>query len=242
MSSEKVRAKLSLRCSTAATQVPSRKVGLDNYGDRLNSHIQVASTTRDPRLPNFCAAPCEKKLLSIGKCKAHSPGLAAVASPVQGSAARPHQISPVTVELTKPLQDGPVPYLVDAACSIAPCLDASLPAVTEQACSLLLLHLLKVYRTCRKLSKCALGHKEPAHVPHCAGSPSEPPAAPTGFAKASAFLTSYFPVWVAVACTAAVMHPPLFLWFKKDYVTAGLALTMLAMGTTLGLEVRPNLC
>lgn len=72
------------------------------------------------------------------------------------------------------------------------------------------------------------------------GSPSEPPATPTGFAKASAFLTSYFPVWVAVACTAAVMHPPLFLWFKKDFVTAGLALTMLAMGTTLSLEDFQN--
>lgn len=36
------------------------------------------------------------------------------------------------------------------------------------------------------------------------------------------------------------MHPPSFLWFKKDYVTAGLALTMLAMGTTLSLEVRPQ--
>ena len=57
------------------------------------------------------------------------------------------------------------------------------------------------------------------------------------FAKISAFLTSYFPVWVAIACVAAVVHPPSFLWFKKDFVTAGLALTMLAMGTTLSLEV-----
>lgn len=54
----------------------------------------------------------------------------------------------------------------------------------------------------------------------------------------SAFLTGYFPVWVAIACIAAVVHPPSFLWFRKDFVTAGLALTMLAMGTTLSLEVR----
>lgn len=44
-------------------------------------------------------------------------------------------------------------------------------------------------------------------------------------------------MWVAIACVAAVVHPPSFLWFKKDFVTAGLALTMLAMGTTLSLEV-----
>ncbi|KAL3155679.1 hypothetical protein ABBQ32_012705 [Trebouxia sp. C0010 RCD-2024] len=60
------------------------------------------------------------------------------------------------------------------------------------------------------------------------------------FAKVSAFLTSYFPVWVAIACVAAVVHPPSFLWFKKDFVTAGLALTMLAMGTTLSLEDFQN--
>ena len=92
-----------------------------------------------------------------------------------------------------------------------------------------------------KFQRMCFRHKEAPHITHCAGSPSEPPAPPTGFAKASAFLTSYFPIWVAVACTAAVVHPPLFLWFKKDYVTAGLALTMLAMGTTLSLEVRSNL-
>lgn len=62
------------------------------------------------------------------------------------------------------------------------------------------------------------------------------------FAKVSAFLTSYFPVWVAIACIAAVVHPPSFLWFKKDFVTAGLALTMLAMGTTLSLEVPTPVC
>lgn len=88
-----------IRCSRAATRTLNRKFGLVSYGDRLNSHVLLARTTRrcDPRLPNFCAAPCAQKRLSIGQCKAYSPGLAALASPVQGSAARPHQTSPVTV-------------------------------------------------------------------------------------------------------------------------------------------------
>ena len=64
-----------------------------------------------------------------------------------------------------------------------------------------------------------------------------PPEATSNSAKLAASLANYFPVWVAIACVAAVLHPPSFLWFKKDYVTAGLALTMLAMGTTLSLEV-----
>jgi hypothetical protein len=115
--------------------VPSRQLGLDSDDDRLSSHVLVAKTTGDPRLLSFCAAPCAQKQLSIGICKAHSPGLAALASPVQGSAARPHLTSPVTVELINPLPADPVLYLVDAACSIAPCLDASLPAMAEQACS-----------------------------------------------------------------------------------------------------------
>lgn len=59
------------------------------------------------------------------------------------------------------------------------------------------------------------------------------------FAELSALLTNYFPVWVAIACMVAVLYPPSFLWFRKDYVTSGLALTMLAMGTTLSLEVGP---
>ena len=51
-------------------------------------------------------------------------------------------------------------------------------------------------------------------------------------------LTNYLPVEALGGCLLALWHPPLFLWFKKDYVTGGLALTMLAMGTTLTLQVR----
>ena len=64
-----------------------------------------------------------------------------------------------------------------------------------------------------------------------------PPEAKSDSAELAASLANYFPVWVALACIAAVLYPPSFLWFRKDYVTAGLALTMLAMGTTLSLEV-----
>ena len=79
----------------------------------------------------------------------------------------------------------------------------------------------------------------PSNVGTSAGNaPEQLPAALSESAQISAFLTSYFPVWVAIACIAAVIHPPTFLWFRKDYVTAGLALTMLAMGTTLSLEVN----
>ena len=67
--------------------------------------------------------------------------------------------------------------------------------------------------------------------------PQPQPANQSEFAKLSAVLTNYFPVWVAIACVVAIAYPPSFLWFRKEYVTSGLALTMLAMGTTLSLEV-----
>jgi len=36
-----------------------------------------------------------------------------------------------------------------------------------------------------------------------------------------------------------MVQPSSLTWFKKEYITKGLALTMLSMGTTLTLEVIP---
>lgn len=47
-----------------------------------------------------------------------------------------------------------------------------------------------------------------------------------------------FPLWLVLGATSAMLHPPSLAWFRKDYTTRGLALTMLAMGTTLTVEVR----
>ncbi|KAK9842367.1 hypothetical protein WJX84_007287 [Apatococcus fuscideae] len=54
--------------------------------------------------------------------------------------------------------------------------------------------------------------------------------------RLSTSLANWFPLWVAAGCLLALWHPPVALWFRKDYVTAGLAITMLAMGTTVTLQ------
>ncbi|CAK0787032.1 hypothetical protein CVIRNUC_010248 [Coccomyxa viridis] len=45
-----------------------------------------------------------------------------------------------------------------------------------------------------------------------------------------------FPLWLVIGATSALAHPPSLAWFKREYITKGLALTMLSMGTTLTLE------
>ena len=42
---------------------------------------------------------------------------------------------------------------------------------------------------------------------------------------------------MASGALLGLARPAAFAWFSKDYITAGLALTMLAMGTSLTLEV-----
>ncbi len=39
-----------------------------------------------------------------------------------------------------------------------------------------------------------------------------------------------------------MVHPPSLAWFKREYITKGLALTMLAMGTTLSPQVCYPVC
>lgn len=53
----------------------------------------------------------------------------------------------------------------------------------------------------------------------------------------SATVANLFPVWLVLAALLALWKPSLFLWFQKDYVTGGLALTMLSMGTSLTIDV-----
>lgn len=52
----------------------------------------------------------------------------------------------------------------------------------------------------------------------------------------SSTVANLFPLWLIFAAMLALWKPELFLWFQKDYVTAGLAITMLSMGTSLTLE------
>jgi BASS family bile acid:Na+ symporter len=49
-------------------------------------------------------------------------------------------------------------------------------------------------------------------------------------------LTNLFPLWVVAASGAALWHPPLFTWFGKQAIIAGLAVIMLGMGITLRVE------
>jgi len=51
-----------------------------------------------------------------------------------------------------------------------------------------------------------------------------------------AFLTNAFPVWVLLASLLALWRPWLFTWFSGPLITGGLAVIMLGMGLTLGLE------
>ena len=48
-----------------------------------------------------------------------------------------------------------------------------------------------------------------------------------------------FPLWLVIGATAAVVRPSSLTWFKREYITKGLALIMMVMGTTLTLEVYP---
>jgi BASS family bile acid:Na+ symporter len=51
--------------------------------------------------------------------------------------------------------------------------------------------------------------------------------------KILARLTTAFPLWVLLASIAALIHPPLFTWFRGPLITMGLGVIMLGMGVTL---------
>ncbi len=45
-----------------------------------------------------------------------------------------------------------------------------------------------------------------------------------------------FPLWVLAACTASLLNPELFTWFRGEAIIVGLAVIMLGMGITLSLD------
>lgn len=49
-------------------------------------------------------------------------------------------------------------------------------------------------------------------------------------------ITKLFPLWVLLAGTLALIHPPLFAWFSGNLIVWGLAVIMLGMGLTLSLD------
>jgi BASS family bile acid:Na+ symporter len=49
-------------------------------------------------------------------------------------------------------------------------------------------------------------------------------------------LTNLFPIWVLAGGVLALIHPPLFTWFRKDAIVWGLAVIMLGMGVTLSVD------
>lgn len=55
--------------------------------------------------------------------------------------------------------------------------------------------------------------------------------------KLATAMANYFPAWLVLVSGAGLMHPPLLSWFQQEYVPPCLALTMLAMGTSITLEV-----
>jgi len=47
---------------------------------------------------------------------------------------------------------------------------------------------------------------------------------------------SAFPLWVVGCSIAALVHPPLFIWFSGPWITYGLGVIMLGMGITLSAQ------
>ena len=53
-------------------------------------------------------------------------------------------------------------------------------------------------------------------------------------------IANLFPVWLTIVGALSVVHPPSMLWFRSKLVTAGLAVTMGTMGTTLTVQARDS--
>ena len=50
-------------------------------------------------------------------------------------------------------------------------------------------------------------------------------------------IANYFPLWLVLGCGVALWKPAALNFMSRDHVSAGLAVTMLAMGMTLSTEV-----
>jgi predicted Na+-dependent transporter len=48
--------------------------------------------------------------------------------------------------------------------------------------------------------------------------------------------TNLFPFWVLLGGVLALIHPPLFTWFRGPAIVWGLAVIMLGMGVTLSVD------
>lgn len=59
---------------------------------------------------------------------------------------------------------------------------------------------------------------------------------PSSFASLLERAANAFPIWVAAACSLALVEPALFAWFKGEAIVVGLAVIMLGMGMTLSLD------
>lgn len=54
--------------------------------------------------------------------------------------------------------------------------------------------------------------------------------------RAVNLFTNSFPVWVLLACAAAMIEPAWFTWFDRTFIVWGLGIIMLGMGITLSIE------
>mmetsp|Transcript_18399 Transcript_18399/g.55394 ORF Transcript_18399/g.55394 Transcript_18399/m.55394 type:complete len:425 (+) Transcript_18399:278-1552(+) len=62
---------------------------------------------------------------------------------------------------------------------------------------------------------------------------NEPGELEASLGRVAAQLSNLFPLWVGLASGLGLLYPPALAWFRAEYTTAALALTMLAMGTSL---------
>lgn len=74
-----------------------------------------------------------------------------------------------------------------------------------------------------------------------AGATQQGPSLEKRLGKLATGAANLFPLWLVIGATSALTHPPSLAWFKRDYITKGLALTMLSMGTTLTVEASHHL-
>ena len=86
-----------------------------------------------------------------------------------------------------------------------------------------------------------LGATRSMRINDAAGNTQQGPSLEKRLGKLATGAANLFPLWLVIGATSALAHPPSLAWFKREYITKGLALTMLSMGTTLTLEASHHL-
>ena len=76
------------------------------------------------------------------------------------------------------------------------------------------------------------GRSRPPAVRRCQAS-----AESTRWTRAASTVSSFFPVWVVLGALLGCCKPAAYSWITRSAVTNSLAITMLAMGTTISTEV-----